>query len=402
MSFYKINPENENLSIKVLLERIDKGYELQELNRELIEDELLKYNGAIILAPDYQREYRFTLEDEIKLIESVLTGIPVPPIFLATDKFNEVRVTNVVDGQHRLRALHRFYNNQFALNRLTLVDGIDGRTFKELDIDMKSDFIEQTLLVTIFKDFPGKKFELEIFNRYNKGTKPLSTQEIRHAVYNSEFNRFINSFTVEIFKNKEKDTNKNKLKVAYNVTKDRIQKKKVQEGLFVILSILEKGINVNYDKSFVYAENYMKEKANIEESNKNELLRNFNLMKKTFSKFNEFIIELQNKCEYPFSKEIYGISSRNYKFQISIAMILAGVFHKLINKGSFYSDIFSHETYRIAFLSILKNNLIDSFLEDPMYNASSTNSKEISKLVEKINNDLESNLGNIVQTNGLG
>lgn len=264
MKNYKINPENETLSIKVLIERIDKGYELQEINRNLSEDEILKFNGAIILAPDYQREYRFTLEDEIRLIESVLVGIPIPPIFLATDKYNGVRVTNVVDGQHRLRALHRFYNNKFVLNGIKLLKGINGNVFKGLDIELKSDFIEQTLLVTIFKDFPGKDFELEIFNRYNKGTKPLSPQEIRHAVYNSEYNRYINSFTVSLFNNKDKDSDIDRLKISYNVTKDRIQKKKVQEGLFVILSILEKGINEAYEKSLNYAENYMKEKSKLE------------------------------------------------------------------------------------------------------------------------------------------
>lgn len=389
MKSYKINPENENLSIKVLIERIDKGYELQEINGRLSEEELLKFNGSIILAPDYQREYRFTLEDEIKLIESVLVGIPIPPIFLATDKYNEVRVTNVVDGQHRLRALHRFYNNEFVLNGIKLLNGINGKKFKELDIELKSDFIEQTLLVTIFKDFPGKTFELEIFNRYNKGTKPLSPQEIRHAVYNSEFNRYINSFTVKLFNNKEKLSDLERLKIAYNVTKDRIQKKKVQEGMFVILSILEKGINETYEKSLIYAENYMKEKAKLEEENSELLLVNFEDVKDTFNKFNSFIIELQKNCEYPFSKEIYGISSRNYKFQISIAMILAGVFNKIINNSELFTKFSKEESYREQFLISIKNNLLDSFLEDPNYNASSTNSREIKKLVEKIYIELE-------------
>lgn len=388
MKSYKINPENENLSIKVLIERIDKGYELQEVNGDLSEDEILKFNGAIILAPDYQREYRFTLEDEIKLIESVLVGIPIPPIFLATDKYNEVRVTNVVDGQHRLRALHRFYNNEFLLNGIKLLNGVNGKIFKDLDIELKSDFIEQTLLVTIFKDFPGKDFELEIFNRYNKGTKPLSPQEIRHAVYNSEYNRYINSFTVNLFNNKSKENDIERLKKSYNVTKDRIQKKKVQEGLFVILSILENGINETYEKSLNYAEYYMKEKAKLEEDNSDLLLDNFNKVRKIFERFNKFILELQKNCEYPFSKEIYGISSRNYKFQISIAMILAGVFNKILNNEEADIKFSSEESYRREFMRIVKENLLDSFLEDPNYNASSTNSREIKKLVDRISIEL--------------
>lgn len=82
MNSYRINPEHETLSIGVLLERIKKGYALQELKYDLENyEEILYYNGSIILAPDYQREYRFSIEDESKLIESVLVGIPIPPIF---------------------------------------------------------------------------------------------------------------------------------------------------------------------------------------------------------------------------------------------------------------------------------------------------------------------------------
>ncbi|MDQ0972408.1 hypothetical protein QFZ31_002286 [Neobacillus niacini] len=385
MNTYKINPEIENLAIGVLIDRINKGYELQTIEHELKDEEILKYNGSIILAPEYQREYRFSIEDEIKLIESVLVGIPIPPIFLATDRYNNVRVTNVVDGQHRLRALYRFYNNEFKLNGLKLLNGLDGKSFNDLHIDTKSEFTEVTLLVTIFKDFPGTEFELEIFNRYNKGTKPLSPQEIRHAVYNSPFNTYINNFTFNLYNKKGQP----ELYHSYNITKDRIQKKKVQEGLFVILSILEYGINENYEKSLVYAENYMKEKADLDKSNPTQVQENFHLVKSIFEDFNKFIIKIHEVCEFPFSKELYGVSSRNYKFQISIAMILAGIFNKLYTDTELLNGIFESNDIRNAFLNTIRINLRESFLEDPDYNASTTNSREILKLIKNIFSDID-------------
>lgn len=392
MNTYKINPENENLSIGVLIDRINKGYELQNIEHELKDEEILKYNGSIILAPEYQREYRFSIEDEIKLIESVLVGIPIPPIFLATDKYNNVRVTNVVDGQHRLRALYRFYNNDFKLNGLKLLEGLDGKSFRDLHIDTKSEFTEITLLVTIFKDFPGIEFELEIFNRYNKGTKPLSPQEIRHAVYNSDFNTFVNGFTFNLYKKKGQP----ELHSSYNITKDRIQKKKVQEGLFVILSILEYGINESYEKSLVYAEKYMKEKADLEKADPIRLEKNFDEVKGIFEQFNQFIIRIHEVCEFPFSKELYGVSSRNYKFQISIAMILAGIFNKLSKDKELLNDILILDEVRDAFLNTIRFNLRESFMEDPNYNASTTNSREISKLIDNIFSELDTSLELIV------
>ncbi|WP_326511505.1 DUF262 domain-containing protein [Clostridium intestinale] len=377
---YRINPKNEDTSIKVLIENIDKGYELQEIKSELTEEEILKYSGSIIIAPDYQREYRFKLEDEVKLIESVLLGIPIPPIFLATDKYKGVRVKNVVDGQHRLRALHRFYNNSFKLDGLDLLENMNGNSFNNLDIDTKSDYLDAKLLTITFSDFPGLEFEMEIFSRYNKGTKPLSPQEIRHAAYNSKINAYINDFAYQLFKEKSPT----QLYDAYNASKDRIQKKKVQEGIFVILSILESGINITYDKSLVYAEEYMKTKKELEKEDENLSKLDFHNTVKTFELFNKFIIRLQEKIKFPFSKEIYGISSRNYKFQISIAMILAGVFKEKLFKSDSLSRILELDEERDLFLKIMEGNLLNSFLEDSDYNASSTNSKKIKELINHI------------------
>ncbi|MBB6714408.1 DUF262 domain-containing protein [Clostridium gasigenes] len=379
---YRINPKNEDTSIKVLIENIDKGYKLQEIEDELTEDDILKYSGAIIIAPDYQREYRFKLDDEVKLIESVILGIPIPPIFLATDKFKGVRVKNVVDGQHRLRALYRFYKNIFKLEGLSLLDELNGYEFKELDITVKDDYLDAKLLTITFNDFPGIEFEMEIFSRYNKGTKPLSPQEIRHAAYNSKVNAYINNYAYNLVKNKNID--KNKLYEAYNASKDRIQKKKLQEGIFVILSIIENGINLNYDKSLVYAEEYMKNKKELEKNNPELADLNFKEIVEEFKLFNAFIIRLQEKVDYPFSKEIYGISSRNYKFQISIAMIIAGIYKQKIKCNDLLYKILEDDNERDRILDVIKLNLKESFLEDPDYNASTTNSKKINELVDSM------------------
>lgn len=377
---YRINPKNEDTSIKVLIENIDKGYELQELKKELTEDEILKYSGSIIIAPDYQREYRFKLEDEVKLIESVLLGIPIPPIFLATDKYKGVRVKNVVDGQHRLRALHRFFNNVFSLEGLDLLENMNGKGFKDLDITVKDDYLDAKLLTITFSDFPGLEFEMEIFSRYNKGTKPLSQQEIRHAAYNSKINAYINDFVYDLYKEKSPK----QLYDAYNSSKDRIQKKKVQEGIFVILNILENGINTSYDKSLVYAEEYMKNKKELEKESEELSKKDFDIVVGMFNEFNKFIIRLQEKIEFPFSKEIYGISSRNYKFQISIAMIIAGLYREKIYGTELLNRILEDDFERDSFLKILSNEFLNSFLEDANYNASSTNSKKIKELIDNI------------------
>ena len=91
--------------------------------------------------------------------------------------------------------------------------------------------------------------------------------------------------------------------------------------------------------------------------------------------------------EYPFSRELYGISSRNYKFQISIAMILAGIFNKIYLQSEYIEKIISNKEEMIKFVNKVGALLQVSYLEDPEYNASSTNSKKMKELVEKFNLD---------------
>lgn len=375
---YVINPKNEKMSVKALIENIDKGYKLQDIKGELEDEEKLDFNGSIIIAPDYQRGYRFKLDDEIKLVESVFLGIPIPPIFFATDKFKEARVRNVVDGQHRLRALHRFLNGIFKLDNLELLPELNGKYFGDLDIELKGDYLDAIIDTITFSDFPGIEFEMEIFSRYNKGTKPLSPQEIRHAAYNSSFNIYVNEFSYQLYKTKKP----RELFNAYNISTDRIQKKKVQEGIFVILSILEYGINDKYEKSLDYAENYMKEKKQNEKQNPHDAEKNFRDIQDMFTEFNKFIIRLCSKVTYPFSKELYGISSRNYKFQISIAMIVAGFFREKLYRRECLQDILMYDEKLNIFLDKIKKSLLNSFLENSEYNASSTNSRKIKDLVD--------------------
>ena len=41
-------------------------------------------NGEIIISPSFQRLFRWSEEQKTRFIESLLLGIPIPPIFVAT------------------------------------------------------------------------------------------------------------------------------------------------------------------------------------------------------------------------------------------------------------------------------------------------------------------------------
>ncbi|ELV8675399.1 DUF262 domain-containing protein, partial [Vibrio vulnificus] len=336
---------------------------------------------SIVIAPDYQREYRSSISDESSLIESALLEIPIPPIFLASHKLKGVQVLNVVDGQHRLRAFYRFLSGEYALQELGIIKDFNGCYIKDLPLDDQIELMSRRVSTITFRNFPGKEFELEIFNRYNKGTKPLTPQEIRHAVFDSRVNQLVNSFC-----NRMMNGDKDALFEAYAVSKDRFQKKTIHENIFVILSIIENGVNQTYVndkgqaskvmKSPQYAESYMKDKS---ENDSCDLA--FEKTERLLDGFNEFVSTLAKITPYPFSREIYGISSkRGNKFQVSISMILAGIYKKLIESGfdfTLLENAINLETFSIEITRILN----ESHLEDPEYKASTTNPVEIEKTV---------------------
>lgn len=380
---FKVNPVNLDQTINTIIDSIDKGYKLQKLGSlNATDEERLEYSNSLILKPDYQREYRASQEDESSLIESVLVGIPIPPVFLCSSRYKEVQVLNVVDGQHRLFAFYRFRKGEFALKGLQLLDEYEGMHFDELPIEAKEELVGHKLPAYVFKNFPGKKFELEVFNRYNKGTKALTPQEIRNAVYASPYNDYVNSFADECFHN-TKDT----ISIIYNVTKDRFLKKKVHEGIFTVLYVLENGINKNFKDSITYATEYMKLKADYFNANDEFVVKDdVNKVISRFNEFNDWLKACTKITPYPLSKELYGISSKSYKFQTSMALIVPALYKKI------YLD--NPKKDKVEFDKVIERiriSLNNSFLEKADYSVSSTNSKEIDRLIEAF--DVEACMG---------
>ena len=374
---FTVKPISLDQTIKNIIDAIDKGYRLQEMNEsEITSDIKLEYNDCLILKPFYQRDYRSTIEDESSLVESILVGIPIPPVFLCSTRLKGVQVLNVVDGQHRLFAFYRFRKNKFKLSGLPLISQLNNNSFSELPFEYQEQFISHKLPAFVFRDFPGKEFELEVFNRYNKGTKALTPQEIRNAVYSSPHNEYITAFVRNIDEAQTEESKK--LKQIFNITKDRLLKKKVHEGIFSILYVLEYGINVDFKDSTTYSTEYMKIKAELAlKENEGIVKSDLENTKLIFSEYQKWLLECTKVTPYPISKEIYGVSSKQYKFSTAMALILTALYRKI-----YLEKEVEFESFDSMILAIQKC-LRGSFIEDTSYTASSTNSKEIEKLIDK-------------------
>lgn len=62
-------------------------------------------DNIIDIAPEYQRRFRWDEERQSTLIESIFLGIPIPPLFMAT---NANGSWEVIDGVQRLSTIIHF------------------------------------------------------------------------------------------------------------------------------------------------------------------------------------------------------------------------------------------------------------------------------------------------------
>jgi len=152
--------------------------------------------GSIHLAPGFQRSEVWDDTRRSLLIESLMLKIPLPMFYVAGNDKGE---WEVVDGLQRLSTIRDFilgdaHGVLLKLKNLEFLgDKFEGKTYKVLENSAgQSDMIMQRLMNTIMEAEmrftvinPGTPEEVKrnIFKRINTGGMPLTSQEIRHAMY---------------------------------------------------------------------------------------------------------------------------------------------------------------------------------------------------------------------------
>jgi hypothetical protein len=126
------------------------------------------------------------------LIETILLGYPIPKLFLhqITDVRSRRAYKEIVDGQQRTKAIIDFFSDQLRLSTRTEIEGVSGKTYSELDDDLKGKFLNYSLSTDLF--VAAQPVEIrEVFRRMNSYTVPLNPEEKRHATFQGKFKWFI-------------------------------------------------------------------------------------------------------------------------------------------------------------------------------------------------------------------
>ena len=161
----------------------------------------------IDLRPKFQRREAWDDKRKSSFIESVIAGLPIPPIILAEKKEKKGSYL-VIDGKQRLITLRRFFSKatdeEFPILRLKgmeLLPTLNNKTYEEICNDVIlneyiSQIENQPIRTIVIKNWPSEEFLYSVFLRLNTGSLPLSTQELRQALHPGPFLDFCDDFSI--------------------------------------------------------------------------------------------------------------------------------------------------------------------------------------------------------------
>lgn len=144
----------------------------------------LHVSKELVIQPEYQRLFRWSLQQKSHLIESILLELPVPQIFVIE---NQDGVLELIDGLQRVSTILQFMEPQsiglepLTLDGCTLITGLNGLTFGALPLSLRLRLKRSPIRTVVIKKQSQGFLRYEMFKRLNTGGANLEPQEIRNC-----------------------------------------------------------------------------------------------------------------------------------------------------------------------------------------------------------------------------
>ena len=174
--------------------RKNVNYDTKEFTLELL---VSKFNRQIeenksteIYIPFYQRKFVWEDKRQSKFIESILIGLPIPPMYFAEV---EEGILEVIDGSQRIRTVNRFLRNELKLKGMDKLSELNGLSFNEFSSSRKRKINNVSLRAIVVTDIEKDSLGIrhEIFERLNTGGEILKKMEIQKGAKEGKFIEFI-------------------------------------------------------------------------------------------------------------------------------------------------------------------------------------------------------------------
>ncbi len=163
-------------------------------------------NKELVIRPEYQRLFRWSVTQKARFIESILLGFPTPAIFVAED---DKGIWELVDGLQRVSTVLEFMgvlkdaagktcpaSTLVGTGRRPRLPSLEGLQFKGLPLQARLAIKRAGCRVEVIKTGSKPTMKYEVFERLNTGGSVLTEQEVRNCIFratNPEFLDWIDS-----------------------------------------------------------------------------------------------------------------------------------------------------------------------------------------------------------------
>lgn len=151
-----------------------------------------------IVKPEMQREFVWDSLKCSRLIESIILGLPIPPLFLLEIDNNKYEL---IDGLQRLTTLYNFVEGYPWQGKLEgkkniksklskkISKELQGKSFEELDENHKRSLKRSTIPLIEFRQLEPNNISSKylIFERINTGSEKLNSMQIRKSLAHGQF-----------------------------------------------------------------------------------------------------------------------------------------------------------------------------------------------------------------------
>lgn len=191
-------------SLQEQIDAMSKSIKTDSYPMSIGELAALYKDGDLDISPVYQRLFRWDMEQQSALIESILLQIPIPPIYVYQSGDGK---WNLIDGQQRLSTIFKFMGilkkdmqdvereetdaslyEREPLTKTKFLPALEGKYWEDENpekslTDAQRRYIKRSKILIIIIDKSSDSFaQYEMFQRLNTGGSHLSPQEIRNCL----------------------------------------------------------------------------------------------------------------------------------------------------------------------------------------------------------------------------
>jgi hypothetical protein len=151
----------------------------------------LHRSGELRIQPEFQRLFRWDIEQRSRLVESILLGLPIPQIVLFQ---NDEGILELIDGLQRLSSLIHFIDyklltntepeenkNPLKLLGCDIAPELNGQTYEDFPMVLQLELKRKPIRAVIIRRTNLDYLRYEMFKRLNSGGSSAEYQEIRNA-----------------------------------------------------------------------------------------------------------------------------------------------------------------------------------------------------------------------------